>query len=67
MGNKNLDKIVEEQMEKSEEFFKGKSKFTKKQLDAIDTFVDKKNELFEKILSSPEQLEKAQRMLKKLS
>ena len=63
MKKKNLDQLVEEQMKKSKKFFEGKPEFTKEQLDAIDNFADKKSKIFKEILKSPEQLEKAKKML----
>ena len=62
--SKKLTDLVENQIKKSTEFWAGKPKMTKEELEAVQKFAKEKDKLFQKIFDSPEKAEEAKKMLK---
>jgi len=54
MMSQNLTNLLEEHIQKSTDFWAGKPKMTKKELDAVQKFAKEKEALFQKVLPTSE-------------
>lgn len=64
MAREELEKIIAKQVEQSKIYWADKPPITQEELNAIKEMADKKNVIFEKLLDTPEKIERVNRMLK---
>lgn len=63
MATETLNKIVDEQIERSTKFWAGKPRMTEEELDAGVKYAKEKTKGLEKLFDTPEKVEKIKKMI----